>query len=142
MIKLKNGQVLKQSLPQPSDVGVNFNIQNSLERSIYVSLNKTKTTKDEVFKLLIHKDGLSKSINIKFKEKLTTNISIPRNNLFEGINILTLFNSQNKPIAERLLYNSRNKNISNKVKLTYQKKLKILYNLTFLFLNKLLVITI
>ena len=120
-IILKNGDELFQKLPNSKTNGVNFNVKTSLKNNVYLSFNKTISTPDSDFKLLIHKDGFSRSVNIKFKDKQTRDISIDKGNLFEGINIFTLFNSNNQPVAERLIYNHISSS-SKSLKLSYRKK--------------------
>jgi len=50
---------------------------------------------------------LVKNIKINFtKDKFDYLIRLPQEDLFSGINILTLFNDLNQPIAERIVYNN------------------------------------
>lgn len=123
ILKTKDNQEIKKRLPKPESIGVNFNVINSLKDNIIISINKTSKTIDREFKILLHRDGKSKSFNAKLNNELNTNISISRDHLFDGVNIITLFNSNNQPIAERIFYNYNHDNASGKLQLTYIEKI-------------------
>ncbi|MEP2238836.1 MAG: hypothetical protein ABJI22_10790, partial [Maribacter sp.] len=62
--------------------------------------------KEQQFYLLIHKDGHANRIPITFpKNKLFISKVLNKEVLNKGMNILTLFNPDGKPIAERLIFN-------------------------------------
>ncbi|AXT19616.1 hypothetical protein D7030_09880 [Flavobacteriaceae bacterium AU392] len=118
--KLGNGQTINKLLSVPQNIGANINVINAHGDKIIISVNKTIKTIDSIFKVLIHKNGISKSFNVNLNNNTSSNISIPRTELFEGINILTLINDKQQPIAERLIYNHRQKN--KKIRLVYEQK--------------------
>lgn len=124
IIELLNGQEVKQVLPKPKSIGANINITNTYKDKVIITINKTEKTIDDEFKVLLHTDGNSKSFDIKLKDQLSASMSIPRADLIEGINTITLFNKQNKPVAERLFYNHMDNKVTNsKLKVTYDNKI-------------------
>jgi hypothetical protein len=104
-----------------------FKIDNIIPKGIAIHVNKLKgklaiefrtnerTLKDineEPFKLLLTNGKSIKEVSLKFLEKNLLKL-IDYDELFSGINILTLFNKENKPILERLFFNYDNINIIN-----------------------------
>ncbi|GLB48558.1 hypothetical protein [Neptunitalea lumnitzerae] len=77
---------------------VNINVQTNTATS--KKLNKQHYT------LFIHKEGTGTSIDIPIeKNKSSYDFAISKDELFAGINIVTLLDASGNPIAERLIYN-------------------------------------
>jgi len=87
--------------------GIVFSINNVGEK-LFVSLKTNAQTLENIknsnYSLFIHNGNDIKRINVLFKDKLEITKLINTNNLNRGINIFTLFNSENKPLLERLFF--------------------------------------
>ena len=91
--------------------GITLNTENTRNDILMISLNTNAKTLplllDKAYFILIHRDGLINKIKIKFKRnQLNYIFTIPKKTLLSGINILTLFNDENQPIAERMIFNN------------------------------------
>jgi hypothetical protein len=111
-IKLGDNRVVTAPLPPVSEKGIALRVVNNYgdnELLIAMATNK-KTLKDirnKKFRLLLHKDGdiaTTRSVAFDNSQKETL-LSINRKLLFPGVNTATLFDEENKPIAERLFFN-------------------------------------
>lgn len=113
-----------------------FNINNIVPKGISLHVNdsrgklalefKTNTTtlkevKNKPFKLMIHNGKTIKEVPVKFKNEDIT-IVLNYKYLFTGINIFTLFNSENEPVLERLFFNHKGINIVGLEEPNYSKK--------------------
>lgn len=109
-IQLNDGSIITEPIPKPEQLGVIMNINNLNPETLFVSLTTNASTlpsiSDKTYYLVIHRDGLLKKIDVNFDaNKLQYIIPIPKEELLKGMNILSVFNDQNKPILERLVYN-------------------------------------
>ncbi|MEP2279369.1 hypothetical protein [Maribacter sp.] len=109
-IEFDDGSVKTTSLQKPSKIGISFSVKNVDENRFIISLTTNAATKEIIkeqqFYLLIHKDGHANRIPITFpKNKLFISKVLNKEVLNKGMNILTLFNPDGKPIAERLIFN-------------------------------------
>ncbi|MDT8347923.1 MAG: hypothetical protein RQ756_08975, partial [Flavobacteriaceae bacterium] len=94
--------------------GITMRVNALLNQQVIVELNTNTSTinriKDKKYQLLVHRDGLVFKIPVVFgAEELKKTIQIPRSMLLPGVNILTLFNEQEQPILERMLFNQTDK---------------------------------
>ncbi|TDS19124.1 hypothetical protein DFQ03_0841 [Maribacter caenipelagi] len=109
-IVFDDGSVETTTLQKPSKVGISFNVKNVYDDRFIISLTTNEATKELIkekqFYLLVHKDGHANRIPITFpKNKLFVSKVLNKEVLNKGMNILTLFNLEGKPIAERLIFN-------------------------------------
>ncbi|MDF4201932.1 hypothetical protein PXD56_03130 [Maribacter sp. SA7] len=109
-IEFDDGSVKTTTLQKPSKIGISFSVKNVDENRFIISLTTNAATKEIIkeqqFYLLIHKDGHANRIPITFpKNKLFISKVLNKEVLNKGMNILTLFNPDGKPIAERLIFN-------------------------------------
>ncbi|WP_324023949.1 hypothetical protein QSV08_13570 [Maribacter sp. BPC-D8] len=109
-IEFSDGSVQTTTLQKPSKAGVSFSVKNVDDNRFIISLTTNAATKEVIkeqqFYLLIHKDGHANRIPITFpKNKLFVSKVLNKEVLNKGMNILTLFNPDGKPIAERLIFN-------------------------------------
>jgi hypothetical protein len=113
-ISLPNGTTLTKQIEdiKPQGIILNTNSLRSNELLVNVITNQTtlKAISNKTYTLLIHKDGKSKSIDFSFEASEQKSFIIPKQDLFEGITIITLFDDHNTPIAERLIYNHSTQN--------------------------------
>ncbi|MBA6152727.1 hypothetical protein [Gelidibacter maritimus] len=108
-IKLKHGN---------KDFDFNLN-QKIEEKGVVVSLNRTKSKvfisiktntesldfiKNKNYNLLLHNGDKSTLMDVNFTDNTTVTIGIELASASSGVNILTLFNENNQPIAERLFF--------------------------------------
>ncbi|WP_396635791.1 hypothetical protein [Maribacter sp. R77961] len=110
-VSFLNGSERIVSLPEAQEYGVNISVKNIDRQRIIVSLTTNKDTReklgDGVFNLLIHRDGLAKRIGLSFpKDALFVSRIIEKKILLKGMNVLTLFDSTETPVLERLFFNS------------------------------------
>ncbi|WP_298893264.1 hypothetical protein [uncultured Psychroserpens sp.] len=93
-------------------IGFNMTVNNLQDRLLInfatndasIAILKTKT-----FKLAIHNGNDISVVPFKMNEHAKT-LTVPRSELFSGINIFTVFDEKNKPILERLVFNHININ--------------------------------
>ncbi|SHI94984.1 hypothetical protein [Aquimarina spongiae] len=112
LIKLKDGREIEGKFPQIEKKGVSISINNLIDEELAVELNTNTATIKELIKdnyaILIRNDHLSKKVKVRFKAKeLKKKLSIKRSDLYEGMNILTLF-KEDMPVLERLVFNPIN----------------------------------
>jgi len=108
-----NGTEKSFALPQANSMG--FIIQKKLQAtdqnttSILLKTNEETSSNynNESLILVLHRNGFAKSVaSIKINKKTTNyQINFLKENLFSGINSLTLFDKNNKPISEYSFWN-------------------------------------
>lgn len=107
----EDGFVISKQIPEPKEKGVILNVNNIVEDKLFVSLKTNPLTLEgiqgKVFYLAVHRDGLMalKTFKINSLEK---EIKIDKSQLLNGTNIVTLFDENLNPIAERLVFNFKN----------------------------------
>lgn len=88
--------------------GINLSL-NNLGRKIALTFrsnaNTLKTISGKNYRILIHNGSITKSLNISFTNLEEITKLINTNDLFPGMNIITLFDDANNPILERLFFN-------------------------------------
>ncbi|MFK5879159.1 MAG: hypothetical protein QM478_06635 [Flavobacteriaceae bacterium] len=109
-IILENGDSLTTPLPKSNDIGVGLSVENFKKDEVLIHVRTNKQTLKQLlnkhYLLAIHRDGFIENIEVSFNEdQLNYIFNIPKNKLLPGINIITLFNENNKVISERLLFN-------------------------------------
>ncbi|MGB3149546.1 MAG: hypothetical protein WBB27_02700 [Maribacter sp.] len=111
---LENGEVLEKEIPRPEDNGIAININNIIEDKLLIVLKTNEATlpyiKGKEFHLAVHRDGLMTLKTLSINETERT-ITIAKDKLLTGTNIVTLFDQELNPIAERLLFNYNNLNL-------------------------------
>lgn len=116
-ITLVSSKEIAQSLPEIKDVGLAIQVNNMKSKNVVITMitneESMKWVKDQEFKLFLHKDGEAKIIPFFFDDKLKR-VVIERNGLFKGVNTVTIFDSNGKPLVERMFFNNT---ISNATKL-------------------------
>lgn len=103
-----NNEDYSIKLPKTEEIGIAINTNNNKKDRLIISFltNKESLKKGykDSLKLMIHRDGLLKTIKFKMSKEHKI-IQIPKKDLFKGINILTILNSEDKPILERIIFN-------------------------------------
>ena len=109
-IELNDGTHHTKPLPKAKKLGIALKVVNTNTPFIQISLNtNTKTlagSKQKKFTLLIHntRDYYKKTIQFNNKNTKYTFL-LPSKKIQKGVNIITLLNSDNTPIAERVIFN-------------------------------------
>ncbi len=109
-LALKNDKEIKSSISKINNKGIALHIDNHAKDSILIALKTNKQTLksigDKKYTLLISKDGVSTGSFFTFsKRKQEILIPINRKDLYKGINTVTVFDANNKPLLERLFFN-------------------------------------
>lgn len=117
-ITFDNGTTIEKGIPTALDKGIALQVENNLSTILRVSvLTNGKTLqniKHKTFSLFVHNTNTTFTKKFNFdKQETTINIFFPKNQLNSGINIITLLDELNKPIAERLIFNRSNSMFSN-----------------------------
>ncbi|TYB78224.1 hypothetical protein [Bizionia myxarmorum] len=106
---LEDESIINQIIPKADVIGLTMSVNTLNQNTVFISIKtNTKTLPyllDKSYNLLIHRDGLLKKIDIKFKaETLEYTIAVPKQDLYSGMNILTVFNEKNQAVLERLIF--------------------------------------
>lgn len=105
-----NNQKKEIEVAPPAQKGIAVVVNNLQAGKLLVSLKTNQTTlteiKDKPVHVLIHNNGsVYRSLYVKFTDAEKV-FSVNRSELGSGINYITLFNDQFKPLAERVIYNN------------------------------------
>lgn len=100
-----------KELPPVENFGIALNLKQNfksgdLELELTTNQNSLSLLNDKNITILFHKESLSFSYKIKFLKnypKITLNI--PNKDLFTGVNTITVFNNDLRPILERVFFN-------------------------------------
>ncbi|MFY7672691.1 hypothetical protein ACOSP6_16535 [Tenacibaculum sp. MEBiC06402] len=106
---LENGTELKANLPKPESRGISLivNSKDSKKVSINVITNNEtlKTIAGKQYRVMIHNTRSFKNYPFKLHENhLNHALLLNKDNFQPGINIVTVFNEEDKPISERLFF--------------------------------------
>ena len=109
-LKFSDGSMQTVEIQKAENRGVSFSVKNVDKDRLIISLTTNNATKESIqeepFYLLIHRDGHANRIPVTFpKNKLFVSKILNKDILNKGMNILTLFDANGKPIAERLVFN-------------------------------------
>ncbi|MFP2997179.1 hypothetical protein ABN763_14780 [Spongiivirga sp. MCCC 1A20706] len=106
----QQGNLIKKQLPDSKQLGVILSLNNLLEDKVAIAIKSNKQTISKLpsnqLYLAIHRDGLFaiKDFNLT---QTTKTLFFSRSDLHPGINIITLFDYQFNPIAERIIFNNK-----------------------------------
>jgi hypothetical protein len=110
-ITLENGTVLTKPLPKAKDRGLSMILKTPSEDKIVLEFSTNEETlasnPEKQYKVLIHQNGNLKTAALRFNgtEKA---VSVRKDELFKGVNTITVFDEQQNPIVERLFFNDHN----------------------------------
>ncbi|MFK7750466.1 MAG: hypothetical protein AB8B65_18895 [Kordia sp.] len=100
----------EQTLPKIENTGITVRVNNIEKDSVKIALNTNAETLRSIvskdYTLLIHKDGLTRSMPFSFKNTETVDLTIARSGLFNGVNTITLFDGKT-PVLERMFFNNK-----------------------------------
>jgi len=107
-ITLDNTKEIQLSLPKSKAQGISVIVNNKLPADVvfdfYTNADTFGQIKDQDFQMLIHKDGVTKIIPVKFTTE-TKRLIISKADLFKGVNTITLFDQNQTPLLERMFFN-------------------------------------
>lgn len=111
-ITFENGSVKTFPLPLSTDEGYNVNLVDKDSTNLQLTFGRGSTTKlekaQEDLILWVSKDGLVKKLDIQFaKGEDYSLVTIDKESLFKGMNVLTLLDQHGRPILERLYFNHK-----------------------------------
>ena len=132
----KNGN--KYNLPQPMSTGFTIEARPNLQDMVKITLrSNAATTNKEKMLLLVHSGGLiSYALDVDLSNQISI-LNLPKENMPEGISHITLFNKNNLPVAERLVF-VKKELITQQIKLDkniYNTRDKVTLDLTVTYLN-------
>ncbi|WP_420575019.1 hypothetical protein [Kordia sp.] len=108
-ITLESGKTITQALPKAKEKGISMIVNNPFPDKIIINFNTNAATlaanPTKQYKVLVHQNGKLKTIALSFQNTTEKAISIPKKELFKGINTITVFDDANTPILERLFFN-------------------------------------
>ena len=113
---------------------------NKLKDKIYISLetnNETfNTIKNQRYTLMIHNGVSYNLIDVYFTDNTVITSVLDKNTTSPGINIVTLLNAEDKPIAERLFFNHHGINVLKSSTINTSKtKDSVTFNINFKYLD-------
>jgi hypothetical protein len=109
IVSLSNSGEVELDFPKVENKGINIQVNNLNPRDVVITLSTNALTFNEIldngkYTLLIHKDGVTKVIPMEFTNT-EEKIILSKTDLFKGINTITLFDKNQKPIVERMFFN-------------------------------------
>lgn len=105
-----NGKEISQNLPAVEEKGFNITLRNNpTDSKVIFVFNSNESTLSQTdtsgFYFLVHKDGLSNKIPVKFDPtSYKASFVLDKGVLLPGVNTITLFNASNTPILERMFF--------------------------------------
>ncbi len=111
LLVLNDASEVVVEFPKAEEKGVTINVDNSLDEHLKVLFKTNALTHPDIigkaYRLGIHRDGHFKIVNVDSfkKDEYQKTLIISKKELFKGINILTIFNSKDEPILERIVFN-------------------------------------
>jgi hypothetical protein len=103
------GREINKSLPAAKIKGMNLTT-NFVEDNLMISIRTNSESIPEIenknYTLAVHQEGKMKQFQFSFpKNKTVAPIAIPKDSLYSGVNILTIFDEELVPIVERQIFN-------------------------------------
>ena len=116
---LPSGKIIEKQTPFPKENGITINVKRFKEHFILnIITNKTslKVLNSKKYRIFVHNTRSFKNLYFTFNKKSTNYLlGLNKKDLPNGINIITVFNENNTPVLERLIYNEFNEDISEKI---------------------------
>jgi len=112
LVTLSNSNEVELDFPKVEDRGISMQVNNLSPKDVLITFSTNTATFDQIldhgqYTLVIHKDGLTKVIPMEFKT-VEEKIIIAKDVLFKGVNTVTLFDKNQKPLVERMFFNAAN----------------------------------
>ena len=111
----KNGEKITENFTEKTKVkGVLLRISTNSDHTLISAVTNKNTLpelKNKVYKLVFHDGERLNTLDIMFNQKTNITKEISFKKLSKGVNIFTLFDEKNRPIAERMFFNYKKLNI-------------------------------
>lgn len=114
--------------PEVQKLGISINLVNNQKDNNYIVnlLTNSKTLqniKGKKYRMMIHNSRkfINYDVDFSAKEKVYAFI-LEKNNIPQGINVITVFNEENTPIVERVFYNESTKLLANPIESSFVSK--------------------
>ena len=121
---LNNGTTLTQNTNVPKQIGVTLNtkiLDDYFVLNILTNIKSLNILNGKKYRVFIHNTRSFKNIFFDFNNTDKNYVLLlKKQELFKGINIITIFNEKNQPVLERLIYNDL-EDVSNQIKVTTSK---------------------
>ena len=109
------GKIYNYEIDDIKPKGISVHVNNS-QKLLAIELRTNQSTlrdiKGKTYKLTVHNGKTAKGTPVAFKEKSLLKI-VDHDELFPGVNILTLFDENNTPVLERMFFNYEGVNLIN-----------------------------
>jgi hypothetical protein len=115
-IFLKDGLILNKPLPIATEKGIKMEVSSNNPSFVYITITADSSSlKKEKKKPLYLAIRQNDKINVTehFLNSQSSLIKVLKSSLYEGINMVTLFNSDLKPLSERIIFNDASRNLPN-----------------------------
>lgn len=113
---LQNGKVLKRNTKLLKNKGITINVKRYKEHfTINIKTNKTSLASlhSKKYRILVHNTKSYKNLYFTFNKKNNNYfLGLNKKDLSKGIHIITVFNEENAPVLERLIYNEFENDLS------------------------------
>ncbi len=108
-VVLENGRLIESGLPSLENQGLALRVVNTPSKGRFVEIRTNLHTYREIegnpFFIMYHQNGKSSVGEISFSEgNLMVRAQIRNENLYDGVNTLTLFDADGQPLLERLIF--------------------------------------
>lgn len=106
-ITLANGETVTKVIPKIHTKGVSVIVNSLLEKIVIINFNTNTETsiQNKTYKLLIHQNGKLKTTFFTFEGIKDKAIILAKEELYKGVNTITLFDENDNPILERMFFN-------------------------------------
>jgi hypothetical protein len=118
-------KTIKKEIKDINPLGFSLTL-NTLKNTTTIKLEANelfyKNYGNQIFKLALHDGSKIKITEFQLGENKTIIFNYPEEELFPGINIFTVFTEDNKPLLERLHFNTKGINLLNINKATVKRR--------------------
>ena len=135
VILYTNDTVINIAIPKIQTFGYNMQLVDSGKEDLNIQINKVGSSPEEKLYLLIHGSQFAGKAITQITKSGFANINISKADLMYGVNKITIFNSDLKPVCERSYFNNPKDRLSINVKPNkeiYNKRSEVLLDLNAL----------
>lgn len=107
--ELPNGTILKQQTPKIEKTGIILHTtydKDAIKVNIITNSNSLISLNKKKYRVFIHNTRSFKNFYFSFnKESTIYSLNFQKKELSKGVNIITLFNEEDKPVLEKIIFN-------------------------------------
>ena len=108
-ISTKNGEKIIRSLQKPDPTGIALMLEKNTGGDLLIKIKTNQISllllTSKPYMVSVHQNGIMKSIPFEFGLKRELTLVLKKEDFFDGVNTVTVFNENLQPISERLFYN-------------------------------------